>query len=123
MADFLTDQMTAIDARLKELKPLHDEFLKLERAKEALAGVERPAGRSPGRPRKSGSAPARRRRRRTGGTRADQALAVVRQNPGISVRELSEQVGINHPNYLYRVMAQLESDGSVKKKGRGYVAT
>jgi hypothetical protein len=115
--------MQAIDARLKELKPLHDEYLKLERAKSALAGIDAPR-RGPGRPRGSGSGTGtRRRRRRAGGTRADEALAAIRKQPGISVRELSEQIGIKHPNYLYRVMAQLESDGAVKKQGRGYVAS
>ena len=121
MADFLTDQMQAIDARLKELKPLHDEYLKLERAKAALSGIDAPR-RGPGRPR-GASTGTRRRRRRSGGTRADEALAAIRKQPGISVRELSEQIGIKHPNYLYRVMAQLESDGAVKKQGRGYVAS
>lgn len=123
MADFLSDQLAAMDKRLKELRPLHDEYLKLERAREALAGLDRPARRGPGRPR--GSTSGRRRggrRGRRGGTRADQALSVVRENPGVSVRELSERLGVRHPNYMYRVMNALESDGAVKKKGRGYQA-
>jgi hypothetical protein len=123
MADFLKDQLQAMDARLKELKPLHDEYLKLERARAALEGLEAPAKRGPGRPRGSTSGNGRRRRRRRqGGTRAQQALEVVRQQPGVSVRELSEKLGVKHPNYMYRVMNELESDGAVKKEGRGYVA-
>jgi hypothetical protein len=124
MADFLSEQRSAIDKRLKELKPLVDEYLKLEKAQEALESVVSPK-RGPGRPRGSGRKAAggtRRRRRRRGGTRADQALNAVRQTPGITVRELSEQLKIKHPNYLYRVMAGLEEDGAVKKQGRGYVA-
>jgi len=114
-----------MDARLKELKPLHEEYLKLERAKAALEGLDTPAKRGPGRPRgsaSSGSGNGRRRRRRQGGTRAQQALAAVRQQPGVSVRELSEKLGVKHPNYMYRVMNELEGDGAVKKEGRGYVA-
>jgi hypothetical protein len=126
MADFLKDQLQAMDARLKELRPLHEEYLKLERAKEALEGVESPGRRGPGRPRGSSRASAgngrRRRRRRQGGTRAQQALDVVRQQPGVSVRELSERLGVKHPNYMYRVMNELEGDGAVRKEGRGYVA-
>lgn len=122
MADFLKDQLQAMDARLKELKPLHEEYLKLERAKAALEGLDAPAKRGPGRPRGSGSGNGRRRRRRQGGTRAQQALEVVRQQPGVSVRELSEKLGVKHPNYMYRVMNELEGDGAVKKEGRGYVA-
>ncbi|HZB79339.1 MAG TPA: hypothetical protein VE522_05800 [Actinomycetota bacterium] len=123
MADFLTEQRAAIDKRLNELRPLHQEYLKLERAKAALEGLESPR-RGPGRPRGSGrrTTGARRRRRRRGGTRADQALKAVRDNPGITVRELSTRLKIKQPNYLYRVMAGLQSEGAVKKKGRGYEA-
>lgn len=122
MADFLDQTRSDIDRRLKELRPLHDEYLRLERAKEALEGVERPR-RGPGRPRGGGSSSnGRRRRRRRGGTRAEQALEAVRKSPGITVNELSEQLGIKHKNYLYRVMASLQSEGAVKKEGRGYSA-
>lgn len=126
MTDFLKDQLQAMDARLKELKPLHEEYLKLEQAKAALEGLDAPAKRGPGRPRGSRSSSStngrKRRRRRQGGTRAQQALEVVRQQPGVSVRELSEKLGVKHPNYMYRVMNELEGDGAVKKEGRGYVA-
>ena len=47
---------------------------------------------------------------------------MVRKQPGVSVRELSEKLGVKHPNYMYRVMTELEGDGAVKKEGRGYVA-
>ncbi len=119
MADFLDQTRTDIDNRLKELRPLHEEYLKLERAKAALDGIE--TRRGPGRPRGSGSA-RRRRRRRSGGTRADEALQAVRQNPGATVGQLAEQLGVKQKNYLYRVMNGLESDGAVRKEGRGYVA-
>ncbi len=91
MADFLDQKRSEIDKRLKELRPLHDEYLKLERAKAALEGIEAPAPRPrpPARPRSGG----RRRRRRRGGTRAEQALEVVRQNPGITVAELADKLG------------------------------
>ena len=118
MADFLDQTRADIDKRLKELRPLHEEYLKLERAKGALEGVD--ARPRPGRPRRSGGGTPRRRRR--GGTRAEQALAAVRQSPGATVGQLSEQLGIKHKNYLYRVMNGLESDGAVRKEGRGYVA-
>ena len=122
MADFLDQTRTDIDRRLKELRPLHEEFLKLERAKAALEGIEAPR-RSPGRPRGASSNGRRRRRRRRGGTRAEQALAQVRQNPGVTVAELSKTLNVKHKNYLYRVMNGLQKDGAVKKDGRGYVAT
>jgi hypothetical protein len=132
MADFLTEKRQEIDNRLKELRPLYEEYLKLEKAQEALAGMDQPRRRGPGRPPGSTStstttrAPSgngrRRRRRRSGGTRGDQALEVVRQNPGISVSELGDKLGITQKNYLYRVMANLQEDGAVKKEGRGFHA-
>jgi predicted HTH transcriptional regulator len=124
MADFLTEKRQEIDNRLKELRPLHEEYLKLEKAQEALSGVDQPRRRGPGRPpgsRSTGTS-RRRRRRRSGGTRADQALEVVRQNPGITVSELGDKLGITQKNYLYRVMANLQEDGAVKKEGKGFSA-
>jgi hypothetical protein len=128
MADFLTEKRQEIDNRLKELRPLYEEYLKLEKAQEALSGMDKPRRRGPGRPPGSTSTkPAsgngrRRRRRRSGGTRGDQALEVVRQNPGISVSELGDKLGISQKNYLYRVMANLQQDGAVRKEGRGFHA-
>jgi hypothetical protein len=119
MADFLAEKRAEIDERLKELRPLHEEFLKLERAKAALDGVDAPRR---GRPRGSTSG-TRRRRRRGGSTRADETLNLIRQNPGASVSELARMMNISPPNYLYRVVANLQSDGAVKKEGKGYVAT
>jgi hypothetical protein len=124
MTDFLAEKRAEIDSRLKELRPLHEEYLKLERAKAALDGVDAPRR---GRPRGSASASGgtrRRRRRRSGGsTRGDEALALIRQNPGATVSELAQMMNISPPNYLYRVMANLQADGAVTKQGKGYVAT
>jgi hypothetical protein len=128
MADFLTKTRTDLDNRLKELRPMYEEYLSLEKAKAALEGLDGPRRRGPGRPRGSGtravarSGNGRRRRRRRGGTRAEQALAVIRENPGITVTELAPKVGISQKNYLYRVMNGLAADGLVRKKGRGYHA-
>jgi len=129
VADFLSEKRAEIDSRLKELRPLHEEYLKLERAKQALDGLDTPR-RGPGRPRGSrGATPStgssdgrRRRRRRSGGTHAERALETIRQNPGITVAEMAPKLGIAHKNYLYRVLNGLQSEGAVQKEGRGYVA-
>jgi hypothetical protein len=142
MADFLSDQRAALEKRLKELRPHVEEYLHLEKVKEVLEGVGRGGGsssrrgpgrpkgsttrRGPGRPKGSTtrrrSTNGRRRRSRRGGTRAEQALKVVRDNPGITVSEMAGKMNIKQPNYLYRVMNQLEGDGAVKKTGKGYTA-
>ena len=130
MPDFLAEKLQEIDNRLKELRPLHDEYLKLERAKAALEGMgdEAPRRRGPGRPRGSRSTGApsgngrRRRRSRSGGSAADKVLEVVRQNPGITVSQVGDELGSTQKNYLYRVFHNLTEDGAVKKEGKGYVA-
>jgi hypothetical protein len=128
MADFLTEQRAAIDKRLKELRPLYDEYLTLEKAKDALDSVGAPRRRGPGRPpgsttrRASSGNGRRRRRRRGGGNRADQVLKVIRENPGISVSEIGDKLGMKQKNYLYRVVGNLQSEGAVKKQGRGFTA-
>jgi hypothetical protein len=130
MADFLSEKRQEIDNRLKELRPLYEEYLTLEKAQQALAGMEQPRRRGPGRPpgstttrrRAASGNGRRRRRRRAGGTRGEQALSVVRQNPGITVSELGDKLGIKQKNYLYRVMANLQEDGAVKKEGKGFHA-
>ena len=138
MADFLTEQVKALDNRLNELRPAYEEYLEVERVRDALTtatggrgpgrqrGTATPARRGPGRPKGSAtrrrSTNGRRRRGRRGGSRSDQALKVVRENPGITVSEMAGKMSIKQPNYLYRVMNQLESEGAVTKQGKGYTA-
>ena len=115
MADFLDEKRREIESRLKELRPLVDEYNRLEKAAAALAGVS-----GNGRTRQA-RAPRRRGRGRPrgSGTRAKQALELVRARPGITIRELADAMGI-HANYLYRVMPTLESEGQVVKRDRGW---
>jgi hypothetical protein len=113
MADFLDEKRREIDARLKELRPLVEEYNRLQRASAALAGVGDGGARQRA-PRRGG-----RGRPRGSGTRAKQALELVRARPGITIRELSEAMGI-HANYLYRVMPALESEGQVVKRDKGW---
>jgi hypothetical protein len=127
MPDFLEEKKREIDARLKELRPLVDEFHRLEAAAAALQGV-------PGSGANSGSTPTRRTRRtrrsgstgtgrrgrpRGSGTRSKQALELVRARPGITIPEIAQEIGIQQ-NYLYRVLPALQKDGLVRKEGRGW---
>jgi hypothetical protein len=127
LADFLEEKRKEIQARLKELKPLVDEYQRLEAAERALAGVEskpaRAAAAAPAAARRNrGGGPSGRRGRPKGsGTRAIQALELVRARPGITIPELAEAMGIKQ-NYLYRVMPDLAKNGDVIKSGRGWHA-
>jgi hypothetical protein len=130
MADFLDEKRKEIQARLKELRPLVDEFHRLEAAEQALSGVGAPTSRagaatsgssaSPRRRRRSGgSSNGRRGRPRGSGTRAQEALKLVSARPGITIPELAEAMGIKQ-NYLYRVMPTLAEENRVIKSGRGW---
>ena len=125
MAGFVDSTVKEIDDRLRELK---EEVSKLEAARNALVGTRR----GPGRPRatraassttttrrRTGRRPGRPRGRSRGGTRANQALELVRSQPGITIPQIAEKMGIE-PNYLYRVMPRLLSDGQVKRDGQGW---
>lgn len=105
-----------LEARLKELD---QERLRLERAIADLTGG-RIGRRGPGRPRGStNQSKSKTTRRRRSGTRAEQAADLVKKNPGISAGEVAKKLGIK-PNYVYRVMSELEKEGRVKKDGRRY---
>jgi hypothetical protein len=126
VAEFVDSTVKEIDARLAELE---SEVSKLQAARAALVGTRRGPGRPPATSStRSASARAttRRRgrprgRRAGGGTRAAQALALVRSRPGATIPEIAKELKIQ-PNYLYRVMPALEKEGSVKKQGKGYHA-
>ena len=126
MADFLEEKRKEIQARLKELKPLVEEYHRLDAAERALAGVEAkparnaaPATAPTRRSRTRGAGSGRRGRPKGSGTRALQALELVRARPGITIPELAEAMEIKQ-NYLYRVMPDLAEQGVVVKSGRGW---
>ena len=124
MADFLEEKKREISARLKELRPLVDEFHRLEAAQRALDGVGDGGGATATATRRrtrrsSGGGTGRRGRPRGSGTRAAEALQIVTDNPGITIPEIAQKMGIQQ-NYLYRVLPGLEQDGKVRKEGRGW---
>jgi ribosomal protein S25 len=120
VSDFLAKKRDEIDARMRELKPLVDEYQQLEKAASALAGLNGRTGtRRRGPSARRASTGRRRGRPRGSGTRAIQALELVSANPGITISELADNMGIK-ANYLYRVLPTLESEGKVKKDGRGW---
>jgi CRP-like cAMP-binding protein len=131
MTDFLDEKRREIQGRLKELKPLVDEYQRLEAAERALAGVAangsggsaapRATSARSRRPRtaSSGQGTGRRGRPKGSGKRAQQALDLVRNRPGITIPELAEAMEIKQ-NYLYRVMPDLAEQGLVSKSGRGW---
>lgn len=131
MTDFLDDKIKEIQSRLRELKPLVDEYHRLESAAAALSGMDGDAGtatgassgrRARGRRRAASGNGRRGGRRRGGSTRAQETLELVRARPGVSIPELAEAMGIK-PNYLYRILPSLEQEGEVRREDRGWHAT
>jgi len=133
MADFLEDKKREIQARLKELRPLVDEYHRLEAAVQALDGVNANGSSAPAptrRARRGRAATAastatkgtgKRGRPKGSGTRSKQALELVRKSPGITIPELADKMKIKQ-NYLYRVLPGLAQDGLVEKQGKGWHA-
>jgi len=120
VTEFVDTTVRDIDSRLAELR---QEIGKLEAARSALTGGRRGPGRPPGSgssPRRTAARrPGRPRGRRGGNTRANQALELVRTQPGITIPEIAESLKIE-PNYLYRVMPKLVGDGVVRRDGQGW---
>ena len=127
--DFLDQKRAEIEARLSELKPLVTEYERLRAATAALDGITpttapaRPAPREPARPaaKSAGdaSSPPRRGRPKGSGKRGRQALELITEQPGITIPELAEKMGIKQ-NYLYRVLPTLAEERRVRKEGRGW---
>jgi predicted HTH transcriptional regulator len=111
---------SAVDQAAELLKErigeLERELAKLQRALANLTDG-RQGRRGPGRPRGATT----RRRRRRGGTRAEQAVKLIQENPGVTASEIARRMNIQ-PNYLYRVLGDLQKDGKVKKSGRSYTS-
>jgi sugar-specific transcriptional regulator TrmB len=130
VTDFLEEKRREIDARLKELKPLVDEYNRLEAASQALAGVGTNGARSTSgtatrtrrastTTRKPSTGTGRRGRPKGSGNRANEALELIKSRPGITIPEMAEAMGIKQ-NYLYRVVPGLQKDGKVTKSGKGW---
>lgn len=123
----------AREALERSVRELREQLSQAEEALEKLGGnVTRrgpgrrgPGRRGPGRPKGStnkssgGTTAPRKRRKRRGGTRADQAVKLIESQPGISASDVAKTMKIK-PNYLYRVLGDLEKEGRVKKDGRQY---
>jgi hypothetical protein len=130
--------------RMQELRPLVDEYRELEQVAERLGvapAADTPAPRrraarrstarssapKPGTTRRAGAAAANATtgsvvgERPGGRTRAsgrrDQLMEMVKARPGITVREIGAELGVD-PTSLYRVVHRLEHDGALQKRGR-----
>src|SRR5271170_5474347 len=127
--DVLQEARDKIEQALAEISEEQD---RLRSALSSLAGGSTPKrrGRPPGRPSAASSStestatPRKRRKRRktrkrSGGTRADHAVALIEEKPGITASQIAKKLKIK-PNYLHRVLGDLEKAKRLKKDGRQY---
>ncbi len=94
-----------LETRADELR---DELKRIEEAIQSLA-TSAGQGQTPGVV-----------RARPRGRRAEQALELIAEQPGITIRELASQMGLKGPHYLYRVLPRLEGEKLIAKQGTGY---
>lgn len=108
----MNDLMDGLESLIEKAKADLDV---LQEAKARLNGTPVPRVAAPApKPKRT-----RRRQKRRGGTRADKCVALIKQKPGISARDLAKEMKMQ-PNYLYRVLGELEKEGRVKKDGKKY---
>jgi predicted Rossmann fold nucleotide-binding protein DprA/Smf involved in DNA uptake len=108
----------------EERKALDAEEKRIEKTLDIIGGNVRRVGRPalpPGPSTNGGSKKPVAKRKRKGGTRAEQAvdLIVKAGEKGIDASRIAKVMKIK-PNYLYRVLGGLESEGLVRKDGRTY---
>ena len=111
-SEFLERQRREIDERIAELRPLVEEY---ERLQAALAALTAP-GRSPSTAKRVTKQRAAIRFRTSSKV---QALSLVAQQPGITIPELAAETDITQ-NYLYKMLPALQREGHVAKRGRGW---
>jgi hypothetical protein len=91
-----------LEARLKELEPLVEEYRQLRQLAKRLGVTTGEIT-----PRRVLAKP---------GQRREQVLERVTSQPGVTVRELGRAMGVD-PTSLYRPVRQLEAEGAIRKDG------
>lgn len=121
MADTADRILQDLRHRRDELKPLVNELERIEAAIDALERANVTSGSNGGSRAAAGNGTGRRRGRPRKGepNRTDQFLALVREG-SVSIPAAAKVLGIG-PNYLYRLAATLQAEGTIRKQGREYV--
>jgi hypothetical protein len=115
------DVRKQVEGRIRELEPLVAEYERLQQVVELLGDEPRASAK----PTRGRSTPRRAiargaTTRRAQGQRSEDALKLIREQPGITVAATAEALGIG-TTYLYRLLPRLEREGKIRKEGRGYV--
>jgi CRP-like cAMP-binding protein len=122
----LRDIENRLAARMRELRPLVEEYRELEAFAQRL-GInvdEAPPARTTAasasaKQRRAGTRTSGRRAKRTmapKGQRQQQMIELLRDRPGITVRDIGKEIGVD-PTSLYRIVRALEREGTITKQG------
>lgn len=128
LTDLEKEMVGKIDSRLGELREVFGgplaEYNRLAVTRQNLLagenGTGMPSTASGGSQRRASSnrsAPTR-----SGGNRKGELLSVIKANPGVTVAEAAEKLGLGSANYLYRVRDELVQEGAVRKDGTSHYA-
>jgi DNA invertase Pin-like site-specific DNA recombinase len=124
--DQIRDRLAEVEKLIEPLRAEAEQLTKMAATFAAAAASHTPARTAA--PRKATARKPRAAATKTGakrgrplgsGNRAQQAVAKIVEQPGITASELAKSMGIS-PNYLYRVLPRLEREAKVVKQGRGY---
>jgi predicted Rossmann fold nucleotide-binding protein DprA/Smf involved in DNA uptake len=117
LMDGLDGLIAEAEAKRDEAQAKRDEA---QKEVDALLGAKLElGGKPPAEPRQRKPRSDRGKPRKRKGNRSDQAVALVEAEPGLSASEVAKKMGIK-PNYLYRILGDLEKDGRVSKDGSRY---
>lgn len=118
------DVRSRVQTRMQELEPLVKEYEELRRIATAI-DTEAAALAGDGASARGRRAAPRRSLRASGpgkgghGARSEEAQKLIAAQPGVTVAELAERMGIG-TTYLYRLLPRLEREGVLRKQGKGY---
>lgn len=144
MTDIIDQTRREIADRIEQLRPAVAEYARLQAAVEALASIggepstdgakpAPPARRRP-RPRRTprtasravqaaagqtGIGRPRRGRPASSGGRGEQALKLIEEQPGITIRQIAAQLNMG-PGYLYRLLPPLQQEGKIERRNAGW---
>jgi hypothetical protein len=113
----LDTQIQAAQANMEALKPAVDNFRAWEEFANRLIAVrdgkDRPATTTRRRTASSGERSGR-------GDRPAQFLTIIKDagDEGVTITEAAERMGMNGPNYLYRLAPDMEREGLIRKDGK-----
>ena len=109
----------AEDGMKSRLAVLREETREIEQALAAVKGKSQTKVKAKAASKTKAKAKSSNGRRGRKPGRAPQFISLVEKNPGVTISEAAKQMKIK-PNYLYRVSADLLSDGRITKDGHGY---